>query len=136
MYEPRITTSHIVNLVKNDAQRGNALGRIFPQTGKAHFPSWYRNCSITPGNSAFRRYDFVDNAQHFQVIPTKVGIQIFFFDVRLPRRIEQLRATGFPGRPDKAIAASGMTDVPWSLPGLVDYSAQSSKRAGYRLLSV
>jgi hypothetical protein len=55
------------------------------------------NCSITPGNSAwiaeragFRRYDFVDNAQHFQVIPTKVGIQIFFFDVRLPSVIEQL----------------------------------------------
>jgi len=48
-------------------------------------------CSITSGNSAwiaeragFRRYDFVDNAQHFQVIPTKVGIQMFFFGVRLP----------------------------------------------------
>jgi len=40
--------------------------------------------------AGFRRYDFVDNAQHFQVIPMKVGIQIFFFDVRLPRRIEQL----------------------------------------------
>jgi hypothetical protein len=53
------------------------------------------NCSITPGNSAwiaeragFRRYDFVDNAQHFQVIPTKVGIQMFFFGVRLPSVIE------------------------------------------------
>jgi hypothetical protein len=56
----------------------------------------FRNCSITPGNSAwiaeragFRRYDFVDNAQHFQVIPTKVGIQMFFFGVRLPSVIEQ-----------------------------------------------
>jgi hypothetical protein len=56
-----------------------------------------RNCSITPGNSAWiaeragsRRYDFVDNAQHFQVIPTKVGIQMFFFGVRLPSVIEQL----------------------------------------------
>jgi hypothetical protein len=56
------------------------------------------NCSITPGNSAWieeragvRRYDFVDNAQHFQVIPTKVGIQIFFFGVPLPSVIEQLR---------------------------------------------
>jgi len=39
----------------------------------------------------FRRYDFVDNAQHFQVIPTKVGIQMFFFGVRLPGVIEQLR---------------------------------------------
>jgi hypothetical protein len=55
------------------------------------------NCSITPGNSAWiadragvRRYDFVDNAQHFQVIPTKVGIQMFFFSVRLPSVIEQL----------------------------------------------
>jgi len=58
----------------------------------AHFPNvgtWERNCSIAPGNSAwiaeragFRRYDFVDNAQHFQVIPTKVGIQMFFFGVR------------------------------------------------------
>jgi hypothetical protein len=58
----------------------------------------FGNCSITPGNSAwiaeragFRRYDFVDNAQHFQVILTKVGIQIFFFGVRLPSVIEQLR---------------------------------------------
>jgi hypothetical protein len=56
------------------------------------------NCSIMPGNSAWiaeragvRRYDFVDNAQHFQVIPTKVGIQMFFFGVRLPSVIEQLR---------------------------------------------
>jgi hypothetical protein len=56
-----------------------------------------RSCSITPGNSAWiaeragvRRYDFVDNAQHFQVIPTKVGIQMFFFGVRLPIVIEQL----------------------------------------------
>jgi hypothetical protein len=55
------------------------------------------NCSIMPGNSAWiaeragvRRYDFVDNAQHFQVIPTKVGIQMFFFSVRLPSVIEQL----------------------------------------------
>jgi hypothetical protein len=45
----------------------------------------FRNCSITPGNSAwiaervgFRRYDFVDNAEHYQVIPTNVGIQMFF----------------------------------------------------------
>jgi hypothetical protein len=57
------------------------------------------NCSITPGNSAwiaeragFRRYDFVDNAQLFQVIPTKVGIQMFFFGVRLPSVIEQLQS--------------------------------------------
>jgi hypothetical protein len=50
-----------------------------------------------PGNSAWiaeragvRRYDFVDNAQHFQVIPTEVGIQMFFFSVRLPCVIKQL----------------------------------------------
>jgi hypothetical protein len=56
------------------------------------------NCSIMPGNSAWiaeragvRRYDFVENAQHFQVIPTKVGIQMFFFSVRLPSVIEQLQ---------------------------------------------
>jgi hypothetical protein len=56
-----------------------------------------RNSSITPGNSAWiaeragvRRCDFVDNAQHFQVIPTKVGIQMFSFGVRLPSVIEQL----------------------------------------------
>jgi len=43
--------------------------------------------------AGFRRYDFVDNAQHFQVIPTKVGIQVFFFGVRLPCIIEQLRGS-------------------------------------------
>jgi hypothetical protein len=41
--------------------------------------------------AGFRRYDFVDNAQHFHVIPTKVGIQMFFFGVRLPCLIEQLQ---------------------------------------------
>jgi len=58
----------------------------------------FRNCSITPGNSAwiaervgFRRYDFVDNAEHYQVIPTNVGIQMFFFGVRPPSLIEQLQ---------------------------------------------
>jgi hypothetical protein len=73
-----------------------------------------RNCSITPGNSAwiaeragFRRYDFVDNAQHFQVIPTKVGIQMFFFGVRLPSVIEQLLPNNPPRltrtRPDSRL---------------------------------
>jgi hypothetical protein len=63
------------------------------------------NCSITPDNSAwiaerasFRRYDFVDNALHFQVIPTKVGIQMFFFGVRLPSVIEQLLESLSPPR--------------------------------------
>jgi hypothetical protein len=62
------------------------------------------NCSITPDNSAWiaeragvRRYDFVDNAQHFQVIPTKVGIQMFFFGVRLPCVIKQLQGFSFSG---------------------------------------
>jgi len=67
------------------------------------FSDFFRNCSITPGNSAWiaeragvRRYDFVDNAQRFQVIPTKVGIQMFFFGVRLPSVIEQLLFSGAP----------------------------------------
>jgi len=59
-----------------------------------------RNCSITPGNS-------VDNAQHFQVIPTKVGIQMFFFGVRLPSVIEQLLPNNPPRltrtRPDSRL---------------------------------
>jgi hypothetical protein len=70
-----------------------------------YFHNKKRNCSITPGNSAWiaeragvRRYDFVDNAQHFQVIPTKVGIQMFFFGVRLPIVIEQLPKNMQPAR--------------------------------------
>jgi hypothetical protein len=42
-------------------------------------------------DSGFRRNAFVDNAQHFHVIPTKVGIQLFFFGVRMASVIEQLR---------------------------------------------
>jgi hypothetical protein len=45
-------------------------------------------------DTGVRRYDFVDNAQHFQVIPTKVGIQMFFFSVRLSSVLEQLRVAG------------------------------------------
>jgi len=75
---------------------------------KMHFLHQIRNYSITPGNSAwiaeragFRRFD---NAQHFQVIPTKVGIQIFFFDVRLPSVIEQLPRF-IPARESKVLAS-------------------------------
>jgi hypothetical protein len=54
--------------------------------------------------AGFRRYDFVDNAQHFHVIPTKVGIQMFFFGVRLPSVIEQL---------PEIMAIFQRTNLPW-----------------------
>jgi hypothetical protein len=71
-------------------------------------PAWPKaapdkgNCSITPGKIAwiavragFRRYDFIGNTQHYQVIPTKVGIQVFSSLLRLPGLIEQLRIPVF-----------------------------------------
>jgi hypothetical protein len=61
------------------------------------------NCSKKSGQivlgAGFRRHDFIGNTQHFQVIPTKVGIQIFSSLFLSPGVIEKLKKRNYSAHP-------------------------------------